>query len=108
MSDAGRALFVTSGAAQKHTAFWGGYAMSKAALESLALTYAAECEATKVRVNLLNPGADAHRDARQGDAGRGSRHAAAAGRHGAADRGNAVAGVSRRMATLINFHDTKR
>src|SRR3984885_3353186 len=36
-SDAGRALFLTSGAARKHTPFWGGYAMSKAALESLAL-----------------------------------------------------------------------
>ena len=56
-SEAGRALFVTSGAARKHTPFWGGYAMSKAALESLALTYAAECESTNVRVNLFNPGA---------------------------------------------------
>ena len=56
-SEAGRALFVTSGAARKHTPFWGGYAMSKAAMESLALTYAAECESTKVRVNLFNPGA---------------------------------------------------
>jgi NAD(P)-dependent dehydrogenase (short-subunit alcohol dehydrogenase family) len=56
-SEAGRALFVTSGAARKHTQFWGGYAMSKAALEALALTYAAECESTKVRVNLFNPGA---------------------------------------------------
>ena len=25
-SDAGRALFVTSGAARKHVAYWGGYA----------------------------------------------------------------------------------
>jgi NAD(P)-dependent dehydrogenase (short-subunit alcohol dehydrogenase family) len=56
-SDAGRVLFVTSGAARKHTAFWGGYGMAKAALESLALTYAAECEITNVRVNLLSPGA---------------------------------------------------
>jgi NAD(P)-dependent dehydrogenase (short-subunit alcohol dehydrogenase family) len=55
-SEAGRALFVTSGAARKHTQFWGGYAMSKAALESLALTYAAECQNTKIRVNLFNPG----------------------------------------------------
>jgi NAD(P)-dependent dehydrogenase (short-subunit alcohol dehydrogenase family) len=55
-SDAGRVLLVSSGAARKHTPYWGGYAMSKAALESLALTYAAECEGTKVRVNLLNPG----------------------------------------------------
>src|SRR5579864_803573 len=28
LSDAGRALFITSGAARKHTAYWGGYAMS--------------------------------------------------------------------------------
>ena len=57
LSDAGRALFLTSGAARKHTPYWGGYAMSKAALETLALTYAAECEGGKIRVNLLNPGA---------------------------------------------------
>ena len=56
LSDAGRVLFITSGAARKHTAYWGAYAISKAALESLALTYAAECETTKVKVNLLNPG----------------------------------------------------
>ncbi len=55
-SDAGRALFVTSGAARKNTPYWGGYAMSKAALESIALTYAAECAPTNIRVNLLNPG----------------------------------------------------
>jgi NAD(P)-dependent dehydrogenase (short-subunit alcohol dehydrogenase family) len=55
-SEAGRALFVTSGAARKHTPYWGAYAMSQAALESLALSYAAECEGTKVKVNLLNPG----------------------------------------------------
>jgi NAD(P)-dependent dehydrogenase (short-subunit alcohol dehydrogenase family) len=56
MSDAGRALFVSSAAAQRHTPFWGGYAMSKAALESLALTYAAECDGTNLKVNLFNPG----------------------------------------------------
>lgn len=56
LSDAGRALFVTSGAARKHTPFWGAYSVSKAALEGLALTYAAECETTNVRVNLINPG----------------------------------------------------
>jgi NAD(P)-dependent dehydrogenase (short-subunit alcohol dehydrogenase family) len=56
-SDGGRVLFVTSGAARKHTPFWGGYGMAKAALESLALTYAEECATTKVKVNLLSPGA---------------------------------------------------
>ena len=56
-SDAGRVLFVTSGAARKHTAYWGAYALSKSALETLALTYAEECETTAIKVNLLNPGA---------------------------------------------------
>ncbi len=56
-SEAGRVVFVSSSLARRPRAFWGGYAMSKAALESLALTYAAECESTKVRVNIVNPGA---------------------------------------------------
>jgi len=56
-SDAGRVLFVTSGVARRHMPFWGGYSMSKAALESLALIYAAECAGTNVKVNLLSPGA---------------------------------------------------
>jgi len=55
-SDAGRVVFMTTGAAQKHTPFWGCYAATKAALESLALTYAAECATTPVRVNLFSPG----------------------------------------------------
>jgi NAD(P)-dependent dehydrogenase (short-subunit alcohol dehydrogenase family) len=55
-SEAGRVLFMSSTVARKPRAFWGGYAMSKAALESLALTYAAECAETNVRVNILNPG----------------------------------------------------
>ena len=55
-SDAGRALFVTSGAARRVRAYWGAYAMSKAALEAVVLTYAAECADTSVGVNLFNPG----------------------------------------------------
>ena len=55
-SDAGRVVFVSSGAARKHTPYWGGYAVSKAGLEMLARTYAAECEGGKVKVNLFNPG----------------------------------------------------
>jgi NAD(P)-dependent dehydrogenase (short-subunit alcohol dehydrogenase family) len=55
-SDAGRVLFVSSNAARKHTPYWGAYAVSKAALEMLALTYAAECVTSNVKVNLLNPG----------------------------------------------------
>ena len=55
-SDAGRAIFVTSGAAAMATPFWGAYAASKAALETLVRTYAAEVAKTPVRVNLLDPG----------------------------------------------------
>jgi NAD(P)-dependent dehydrogenase (short-subunit alcohol dehydrogenase family) len=55
-SDAGRAVFVTSGAGRDHVPFWGPYAATKAALESLALTYAAECANSSVRVNLFDPG----------------------------------------------------
>lgn len=55
-SDAGRAVFVTSGVAKNPRAYWGTYATTKAALESMVLTYAAECASTAVRVNLFNPG----------------------------------------------------
>ncbi|RMF68229.1 MAG: SDR family NAD(P)-dependent oxidoreductase [Alphaproteobacteria bacterium] len=51
-----RAIFVTSGAARRHKAYWGLYAASKAALETLVLTYAAECRLSGVKVNLVNPG----------------------------------------------------
>ncbi|MGU3539345.1 SDR family NAD(P)-dependent oxidoreductase [Methylobacterium sp. A54F] len=56
MSDAGRAIFVTSGAATKCRAYWGPYAVSKAALDALVRTYAAENATTAVRAMLLNPG----------------------------------------------------
>lgn len=55
-SDAGRAIFVTSGAAAAPYPYWGPYAASKAALEMLVRTYAAEVAASPLRVNLLDPG----------------------------------------------------
>jgi NAD(P)-dependent dehydrogenase (short-subunit alcohol dehydrogenase family) len=55
-SEAGRAVFVWSAIAAQATAYWGPYAASKAALEVLARTYAAETATTNVRVNLLDPG----------------------------------------------------
>lgn len=55
-SDAGRAVFVSSGAATKCRAYWGPYSVSKAALDALVRTYAAETETTAIRVNLFNPG----------------------------------------------------
>jgi NAD(P)-dependent dehydrogenase (short-subunit alcohol dehydrogenase family) len=55
-SDAGRAIFVTSGVGRRVIPYWSAYATSKAALDMLVATYAAECAHTKVRVNLFNPG----------------------------------------------------
>jgi NAD(P)-dependent dehydrogenase (short-subunit alcohol dehydrogenase family) len=55
-SDAGRAIFVSSGAAVSRPAYWGPYSVSKAALEALVVTYAHEVENTSVRANLINPG----------------------------------------------------
>jgi NAD(P)-dependent dehydrogenase (short-subunit alcohol dehydrogenase family) len=55
-SDAGRAVFLTSGAAHNMRPYRGLYSTSKAALEAVARTYAGETEKTAVRVNLFNPG----------------------------------------------------
>ncbi|PZF78299.1 oxidoreductase [Aestuariivirga litoralis] len=56
-SDAGRAVFVTSGLAHKCWAYWGPYSISKAALEAMVKTYAAENATTAVRANCFSPGA---------------------------------------------------
>lgn len=56
-SEAGRAIFVTSGVTQGHYAYWGPYTVSKAALEAMVYTYANETAKTKVRANLIDPGA---------------------------------------------------
>jgi NAD(P)-dependent dehydrogenase (short-subunit alcohol dehydrogenase family) len=55
-SDAGRAIFLTSFAAQVHRAYWGIYATSKAALDMMVMTYAQEILKTNVTANLFNPG----------------------------------------------------
>ena len=56
LSEAGRVVFVSSGVGTNPRAYWGPYAVSKAALDALARTYAAETATTNVRVNLFNPG----------------------------------------------------
>jgi NAD(P)-dependent dehydrogenase (short-subunit alcohol dehydrogenase family) len=55
-AEAGRAIFVSSGAALARNAYWGPYAVSKAGLEALAKTWAHELADTPVRVNVINPG----------------------------------------------------
>ena len=56
LSRAGRVVFISAGVAATARAYWGPYAVSKAALEVLARTYANETSTTAVRVNLLDPG----------------------------------------------------
>jgi len=54
-SDAGRALFVTSGITRRPRAYWGPYAASKAALEAMVTGYAEEIANTPIRANILDP-----------------------------------------------------
>jgi NAD(P)-dependent dehydrogenase (short-subunit alcohol dehydrogenase family) len=55
-STAGRAIFVSSGVARDVRAYWGAYAVSKAALEMLVGIYAKEIQQSNVRANLIDPG----------------------------------------------------
>src|SRR5665647_3403064 len=55
-ASAGRAVFLTSAVAYKGRAYWGPYAASKAALDALVRSYAAENATTNVRANLFAPG----------------------------------------------------
>lgn len=56
-ADAGRALFVSSKAGSVVQAYWGAYATSKAALDMMVKTWAAELDGTNLRANLMFPGA---------------------------------------------------
>ena len=56
VSDAGRAIFVTSTVAVEPRMYWGPYAVSKAALEQMVRIYANEVGHTNVRANIVNPG----------------------------------------------------
>lgn len=55
-SDAGRVLFMSSSAAKTCRPYWGTYSITKAALNALAATYAAEVHHTNVGVNVFYPG----------------------------------------------------
>jgi NAD(P)-dependent dehydrogenase (short-subunit alcohol dehydrogenase family) len=56
-SDAGRAVFVTTGAAARAYPYWGAYGATKAGMEHLVKTWAREVATTPLRANLLDPGA---------------------------------------------------
>ncbi len=53
----GRIVFTGSSVGVKGKAYWGGYAVSKGAIETLMQVLADELEATPIRVNSINPGA---------------------------------------------------
>ncbi len=55
-SDAGRAIVVTSSAGYRNRPFWGAYGASKAAVQTLAQSWAAEAANTPLRVNCFDPG----------------------------------------------------
>src|SRR5690606_1712988 len=57
LSDAGRAIILSSGAAHSARAYWGPYAASKAAVEAMARSWADETKNLALRVNSVNPGA---------------------------------------------------
>lgn len=56
LSDAGRAVVVSSNAAHSARAFWAPYAASKAAIEALARSWADETKNLPLRVNIFDPG----------------------------------------------------
>lgn len=57
LSDAGRAILLSSGVAHTARAYWGPYAASKAAVEVMARSWAEENKQTRLRINCVNPGA---------------------------------------------------
>ncbi|MBC7950294.1 MAG: SDR family NAD(P)-dependent oxidoreductase [Rhodospirillaceae bacterium] len=62
VSDSGRAMFVTSGVTRGTYPYWGVYAATKAALETMVSTWAEEVvNISKLRVNLIDPGVVATR-----------------------------------------------
>jgi NAD(P)-dependent dehydrogenase (short-subunit alcohol dehydrogenase family) len=60
-SDAGRAVFLTTGRVQRPKAYWGAYGATKAGMEHLVQTWAQEVQQTPLRVNLFDPGVVATR-----------------------------------------------
>ena len=57
LSDAGRAIFLSSGTTKAPRPFWAAYAVSKAALENMVQTWSEEIHKTNIKANLIDPGA---------------------------------------------------
>jgi NAD(P)-dependent dehydrogenase (short-subunit alcohol dehydrogenase family) len=55
-ADAGRAAFLTAGAAHGVRPFWGLYGATKSALETMIRSYADELSVSRVKANIFDPG----------------------------------------------------
>ena len=55
-AEAGRAVFVSSGAAHGVKPFWGLYAATKSALETMVRSYAEELSVSRVKAYVIDPG----------------------------------------------------
>ena len=53
----GKAIVISSGVANNPRAYWGAYAISKAALENMTKIWALENIKTNLKINIINPGA---------------------------------------------------
>jgi len=73
-AEAGRAVVLTDGLTREPRAYWGAYGATKAGLEHLVLTWAAETRTTRLRVNLFEPGPVATRLRAQAMPGKDSRN----------------------------------
>ena len=96
LSDAGRAIILSSGAAHSARAFWAPYAASKAAVEALARSWADETQNMPLRVNCRRPRRHPHRHAGAGGARRGPGDAAASLRDRRRNRAAGQPGAERR------------
>jgi NAD(P)-dependent dehydrogenase (short-subunit alcohol dehydrogenase family) len=56
-AEAGRAVFVSSSSSHSARPYWGLYAATKAALETMVKSYASELSTTQVKANVFWPGA---------------------------------------------------
>ena len=124
-SEAGRVIFVTSsGVARSGRAYWAPYSVSKAALETLAKTYANETADSPIKVNIVDPGATAtamraeaypgeDQDVANARRGRGSHRPAGPARHHAdtgrsSERKGGYRAVTRQHHAVIGGLDALR
>ena len=56
ISEEGRIIFLSSDVSDGLHPYWGAYAVSKSALETMVSTYAKETERLALQINIVDPG----------------------------------------------------